>query len=180
MRISDWSSDVCSSDLQAFTQESREAERFGGAVERAFGTARMRVAIRAVMTAIVIGLIFGAIVLVLWEGARDVAAGRLSGGAIAAFVLTGGLVAGAFGALTEVYGDLLRGAGAAGRLAELLEAVPEIKAPAPPVKLPEPPHGRVSFDQVTFFYPTRPDLRSEEHTSLDARTSFVLGQRVSL
>src|SRR3546814_13702018 len=79
---------------QAFTQESREAERFGGAVERAFGTARMRVAIRAVMTAIVIGLIFGAIVLVLWEGARDVAAGRLSGGAIAAFVLTGGLVAG--------------------------------------------------------------------------------------
>src|SRR3546814_8878192 len=63
--------------VQAFTQESREAERFGGAVERAFGTARMRVAIRAVMTAIVIGLIFGAIVLVLWEGARDVAAGRL-------------------------------------------------------------------------------------------------------
>src|SRR3546814_17252684 len=158
MRISDWSSDVCSSDLQAFTQESREAERFGGAVERAFGTARMRVAIRAVMTAIVIGLIFGAIVLVLWEGARDVAAGRLSGGAIAAFVLTGGLVAGAFGALTAVYGDLLRGAGAAGRLAELLEAVPEIKAPPPPVTLPEPQQGRVSFYQVTVFSPNTEEI----------------------
>src|SRR3546814_902045 len=162
--------------VQAFTQESREAERFGGAVERAFGTARMRVAIRAVMTAIVIGLIFGAIVLVLWEGARDVAAGRLSGGAIAAFVLTGGLVAGAFGALTEVYGDLLRGAGAAGRLAELLEAVPEIKAPAHPVKLPEPPQGRVSFDQVTFFYPTRPDLAALVDFSLEV----VPGETVAI
>ncbi|API58338.1 ABC transporter [Tardibacter chloracetimidivorans] len=162
--------------VQAFTQEGREAERFGSAVERAFGTARMRVAIRAVMTAIVIGLIFGAIVLVLWEGARDVAAGRLSGGAIAAFVLTGGLVAGAFGALTEVYGDLLRGAGAAGRLAELLEAVPEIKAPAHPVKLPEPPQGRVSFDQVTFFYPTRPDLAALVDFSLEV----VPGETVAI
>ena len=77
-------------------------------------------ALRAIMTTIVIGLIFGAITLVLWEGADDVAAGRLSGGAIAAFVLTGGLVAGAFGSLSESWGDLLRGAGAASRLDEIL------------------------------------------------------------
>lgn len=152
--------------VQAFTQESREAARFSDAVERVFGTARMRILIRAVMTAIVIGLIFGAITMILWEGALDVAAGRLSGGAIAAFVLTGALVAGAFGALTEVYGDLLRGAGAAGRLAELLEADPTIKAPAHPVKLPEPAQGSVSFEHVTFHYPTRPDVAALSDFSL--------------
>lgn len=162
--------------VQAFTQENREAARFGGAVERAFATARTRIVIRAIMTAIVISLIFGAIVLVLWEGALDVAAGRLSGGAIAAFVLTGGLVAGAFGALTEVYGDLLRGAGAAARLAELLEAVPEIKAPAHPVKLPEPAQGSVSFNQVTFFYPSRPGTASLENFTLDV----AAGERVAI
>lgn len=153
--------------VQAFTQEGREAARFGAAVERAFGTARTRILIRAIMTAIVIGLIFGAIVLVLWEGALDVATGRLTGGAIAAFVLTGGLVAGAFGALTEVYGDLLRGAGAAGRLSELLQAVPEIKAPAHPVKLTEPGRGQVSFNNVTFHYPSRPDTPALDNFSLD-------------
>ncbi|MFT3978286.1 MAG: ABC transporter transmembrane domain-containing protein, partial [Sphingomonas bacterium] len=95
--------------VQAFGQEDREAQRFSDAVEATMAAARRRFLVRAVMTAIVIGLIFGSITLVLWEGASDVAAGRLSGGAIAAFVLTGGIVAGAFGALTEVYGELLRG-----------------------------------------------------------------------
>ena len=90
------------------------------------------------MTAIVIFLIFGAITLVIWHGAIDVAAGRMSGGTIAAFVLYGGLLAGAFGALTEVYGDLLRAAGASERLSELLHAEPAIRAPAQPATLPEP------------------------------------------
>ncbi len=153
--------------VQAFTQEGREASRFGAAVERAFSTARVQIVIRAIMTAIVIGLIFGAIVMVLWEGALDVATGKLTGGAIAAFVLTGGLVAGALGALTEVYGDLLRGAGAAGRLAELLAAVPEIKAPAHPVKLPEPAEGKLCFSHVTFYYPSRPDTAALHDFSLD-------------
>ncbi|WP_294192732.1 ABC transporter transmembrane domain-containing protein [uncultured Sphingomonas sp.] len=144
--------------VQAFGQERREAARFGDAVEATLAAARKRILLRAIMTAIVIGLVFGAITLVMWEGAIDVAAGRLSGGAIAAFVLTGGIVAGAFGALTEVYGDLLRGAGAAGRLAELLDERPEIAPPAHPVALPQPPQGRVDFAQVEFRYPTRPDL----------------------
>jgi ATP-binding cassette subfamily B protein len=144
--------------VQAFGQERREAARFSDAVEATMRTAKARIRLRAAMTAIVIGLIFGAITLVLWEGAIDVAAGRLSGGAIAAFVLTGGIVAGAFGALTEVYGDLLRGAGAAGRLTELLAETPEIAAPAAPAALPEPPQGRVALEGVEFRYPTRPDV----------------------
>ena len=152
--------------VQAFGQERREAERFGGAIAAAFAIARRRIAIRAAMTAIVIGLVFGSITMVLWEGATDVAAGRISGGAIAAFVLTGGLVAGAFGALTEVYGDLLRGAGAAGRLAELLAEVPEIRAPASPQPLPLPPIGALAFDHVTFRYPTRPEVVALDDFSL--------------
>ena len=143
--------------VQAFGQERRETGRFADAVEATMAAARSRIALRAAMTSIVIAMVFGSITMVLWEGAVDVAAGRLSGGSIAAFVLTGGIVAGAFGALTEVYGDLLRGAGSAGRLAELLAARPEIAAPSSPSALPQPPQGAVAFEAVEFRYPTRPD-----------------------
>jgi ATP-binding cassette subfamily B protein len=155
--------------VQAFGQEDREAIRFGDAVAATFAAARARILLRAVMTAIVIGLVFGSITLVLWEGAIDVAAGRISGGAIAAFVLTGGIVAGAFGALTEVYGDLLRGAGAAGRLSELLREKPEIAAPANPVALPQPPRGALAFEGVQFHYPTRRDVAALNGFSLDVK-----------
>jgi ATP-binding cassette subfamily B protein len=144
--------------VQAFGQEAREASRFRDAVERVFQTARRRITLRAAMTALVITLIFGAITMVMWRGALDVQAGRISGGTIAAFVLTGALVAGAFGALTEVYGDLLRGAGAAGRLGELLAQEPEIKAPAMPRPLPVPARGALEFRGVTFRYPTRREV----------------------
>jgi len=153
--------------VQAFGQQDREAARFAGAVESVFSTARRRIVLRAVMTAIVIALVFGSITLVMWQGALDVASGRLSGGTIAAFVLTGGLVAGAFGSLTEVYGDLLRGSGAAGRLAELLHEQPTIRVPAAPKLLPEPARGHVIFDDVSFRYPTRPEVLALEHFSLD-------------
>ncbi len=155
--------------VQAFGQEDREAIRFADAVGATFAAARARILLRAVMTAIVIGLVFGSITLVLWEGAVDVAAGRISGGAIAAFVLTGGIVAGAFGALTEVYGDLLRGAGAAGRLSELLRETPEIAAPATPVALPLPPRGALAFENVQFHYPTRRDVAALNGFSLDIK-----------
>ncbi len=155
--------------VQAFGQEDREAIRFADAVAATFAAARARILLRAVMTAIVIGLVFGSITLVLWEGAIDVAAGRISGGAIAAFVLTGGIVAGAFGALTEVYGDLLRGAGAAGRLSELLREKPEIAAPANPVALPQPPRGALAFEGVQFHYPTRRDVAALNGFSLDVK-----------
>ena len=152
--------------VQAFGQEQREADRFGHAVENAFAMGKRRFRARAIMTILAIALVFGSVVLVLREGAIDVAAGRMTGGSIAAFVFTGALVAGAFGALTEVYGDLLRGAGAAGRIAELLAARPEIRAPAEPVPLPQPGLGALSFENVTFRYPTRPDDKALHELSL--------------
>ena len=144
--------------VQAFGQEGREAGRFSSAVESVMATARKRILLRSFMTSIVMMLMFGAITAVIWQGAIDVAAHRMTGGTIAAFVLSGGLVAGAFGALTEVWGDLLRAAGAAGRLGELLAEQPGISAPANPARLPEPPLGRIEFDHVRFRYPTRPEV----------------------
>jgi ATP-binding cassette, subfamily B, bacterial len=153
--------------VQAFGQQEREATRFRGAVESAFGTARRRIFIRSVMTAVAIALLFGSITLIMWQGALDVQSGKLSGGSIAAFVLTGALVAGAFGALTEVYGDLVRGSGAAARLGELLREQPGIAAPANPIKLPDPALGRVEFDHVRFRYPTRQDVSALADFSLN-------------
>jgi ATP-binding cassette subfamily B protein len=162
--------------VQAFGQESRESARFGTAAEVAFGAGIRRNAVRAVMTALVIGLLFGAITLVMWQAALDVQSGKLTGGTVAAFVVTGGIVASGFGSLTEVYGELLRGAGAAGRLAELLREVPEIKAPASPVALPQPARGELAFDKVTFHYPTRPEVSALEEFSLHVRS----GETVAL
>ncbi len=153
--------------VQAFGQQDREAKRFEGAVERTFDTARKRITIRAAMTAIIITLIFGSIVLVMWRGALLVAEGDLSGGTILAFVVAGAITAGAFGALTEVYGDLLRGAGAAGRLNELLNEKPAISAPERPTALPQPPRGSLSFRNVTFRYPTRPEIAALKDFSLE-------------
>ncbi|MBC7492096.1 MAG: ATP-binding cassette domain-containing protein [Novosphingobium sp.] len=144
--------------VQAFNQEGREAERFGVVVERTFATARTRILIRSAMTSIVILLALGGITALMWQGAVGVANGTISGGTIAQFVLTGGLVAGSFGALTEVYGDLMRGAGAAGRLAELLQEEPAIRAPERPIALPQPPRGALAFQNVHFRYPSRPEV----------------------
>ncbi|WP_375396948.1 ABC transporter transmembrane domain-containing protein [uncultured Sphingomonas sp.] len=153
--------------VQAFGQERRENDRFAAAVETGFQSARRRFGLRAVMTALVIGLLFGAVTLIMWDTVNDVASGRLTGGAITAFVLTAGIVTGSFGALTEVYGDLLRAAGAAGRLAELLAEEPAIAAPAHPVAMPAPARGAVSFDRVAFRYPTRIEIAALTDFSLD-------------
>ena len=107
--------------------------------------------------------------MIIWQGAVDVSAGRMSGGTIAAFVLYGGLLAGAFGALSEVYGDLLRAAGASERLDELLNAEPDIKAPARPRKMPDPPKGELAFEDVTFHYPTRRETSALEEFSLSVK-----------
>ena len=152
--------------VQAFGQETREAARFGEAVEHTFAAAKRRIMIRSIMTAIVIVLVFGGIAVLMWQGAMAVASGAISGGTIAAFVLTGGIVAGAVGSLTEVYGDLLRGAGAAGRLNELLLEQADIKAPARPTRLPQPPRGQLAFQNVSFRYPSRPEVAALEDFSL--------------
>src|SRR3954468_21691278 len=152
--------------VQAFNQQGRETSRFTDAVERVFATAKRRILLRALMTAIVIFLLFSAITWIIWQGAEEVASGTMSGGTIAAFVLYGGLLAGAFGNLSEVYGDLLRAAGASERLAQLLEAEPEIRAPAKPKRLPKPARGELVFDSVTFHYPTRRETSALRDFSL--------------
>ena len=152
--------------VQAFGQQERETTRFTEAVERVFTTAKRRILLRSIMTAIVILLMFSGITMIIWQGAVDVASGQMSGGTIAAFVLYGGLLAGAFGALSEVYGDLLRASGASERLSELLDATPEIAAPANPVRLPDPPRGELVFDTVTFHYPTRLEVSALKEFSV--------------
>ncbi|MFV0645670.1 MAG: ABC transporter transmembrane domain-containing protein, partial [Sphingomonadaceae bacterium] len=153
--------------VQAFNQEKREQSRFAEAVERTFDTAKRRIMLRAMMTAIIILFVFGSITLIMWRGAIGVSTGQISGGTIAAFVLTGGIVAGAFGSLTEVYGNLLRGAGAASRLNELLREEPTIMAPARPQALPRPARGSISFRNVTFRYPTRLETAAIKDFSLE-------------
>ena len=160
--------------VQAFNQQQREAERFTQATETVFATAKRRIGLRALMTFIIIALMFSAITMVIWQGAVDVSAGRITGGTIAAFVLYGGLLAGAFGALSEVYGDLLRAAGAADRLNELLVAEPTIKAPAKPIPLPEPANGVLEFRAVEFRYPTRQDVSALHDFSLAVRPNEKL------
>jgi ATP-binding cassette subfamily B protein len=155
--------------VQAFNQQTREASRFSDAVARVFATAKRRILVRAIMTAIAIFIIFGSITFIIWQGAIEVSSGRMTGGTIAAFVLYGGLLAGAFGNLTEVYGDLLRAAGASERLAELLHAEPDIRAPEEPARLPEPAEGALEFEHVTFHYPTRREISALEDFSLRVR-----------
>ncbi|CCA91840.1 ABC transporter transmembrane domain-containing protein [Novosphingobium sp. PP1Y] len=152
--------------VQAFNQEGREMGRFGEAVERTFETGKRRITIRAIMTAVIMFLIFGSITVIMWRGAVGVAEGTITGGTIAAFVVTAGIVAGAFGSLTEVYGDLVRGAGAASRLAELLGERPAISPPARPQAMPSPARGKLAFESVTFRYPTRPEQAALKDFSL--------------
>ncbi|PAX09729.1 ABC transporter transmembrane domain-containing protein [Sphingomonas lenta] len=155
--------------VQAFGQEGREGQRFGDAVALSFAAARRRIFVRAAMTALVIMLLFGAVVMLLWTTVSDVAEGRLSSGSLGAFIFTAVLVTGSFGALTEVWGDLLRASGAAQRLSELLAERPEIAAPARPSLLPEPPLGALRFDDVHFHYPTRRDAPALHGVTLDVR-----------
>jgi ATP-binding cassette subfamily B protein len=155
--------------VQAFNQQGREASRFADAVRSVFATAKRRILVRAIMTAIAIFIIFASITGVIWMGAIEVAAGRMTGGTIAAFVLYGAFLAGAFGNLTEVYGDLLRAAGASERLSELLDAQPDIAAPVKPAKLAQPAEGALTFEGVTFHYPTRPETSALDGFTLDVR-----------
>ncbi len=143
--------------VQAFGRERFEGDRFAGRVEAAFATATARIRSRALLTALVILLAFGAVGVVLWIGGHDVVAGRLSPGQLSAFVFYAIVVASAVGALTELVGELQRAAGATERLLELLATPSRITAPARPIALPEPARGEVAFEDVTFRYPARPE-----------------------
>ena len=143
--------------VQAFTHEPLDRARFAGRVTQSFDTAVARIRVRALLTAIVILLAFGAIALVLWVGGYDVIEGRMTGGQLSAFVFYAVLTAFAVGTISEVYGDLQRAAGAAERLLELLATRPEITAPPRPLAFPAAGRGEVALEGITFFYPSRPE-----------------------
>jgi ATP-binding cassette, subfamily B, bacterial len=153
--------------VQAFGQESREAERYRGAVENSFKAAKRRITLRAGMTTVMITLVFSALIGLLWQGARDVQNGSMTGGSIVAFVFVGGLIAGALGAFSEVFADISRASGAASRLGELLRQVPDIAPPAVPHALPAPVQGAVRFENIRFHYPTRPEVSALNGFSLN-------------
>ncbi len=164
--------------VQAFTQEARESRDFVGRSEAAFETAARRARARALLAAFVITLVFGAIVVVLWVGGHDVVAGRITPGQLSAFVFYAAVVAGAFGGLSDVFGDLQRAAGAAERMFELLDTEPAITAPPRPLRLPEPPRGELTFAQVTFAYPShpgRPVLRDLDFAVAAGETVALVG-----
>jgi ATP-binding cassette subfamily B protein len=144
------------STVRALAREPYERGRFGNALRIALRAARRRIAAQAIVTAIVILLVFGAITLVLWLGAHDVVAGRMSPGTLGQFVLYALIAGGSIGALAEVWNEVQRAAGGMGRIAELLDEVPGIVVPAQAAALPSPPRGEVRFDRVTFAYPAEP------------------------
>lgn len=156
--------------LQAFTNEALATSRFGGAVEDAFLAARASVKARAVLTAFAIFMIFSSVVAVLWFGSRDVLSGVMTPGTLGQFLLYSVFAAGALGALSEVWGELSQASGAAERLTEILNEEPAIAAPANPVALPQPSIGSVSFDQVQFNYPARPDAPALRGLNFDIKS----------
>ena len=155
--------------VQSYGHENEDRARFGERVEQAFSTAAERIRQRALLIALVMLLAFGAVGIILWIGGHDVLAGRISAGQLSAFVFYAVLVAGAFGAVSEVVGDLQRAAGATERLMELLATEPQIRAPAKPQALPEHPRGEVTFENVSFHYPSRPDALALADFSLEVK-----------
>ena len=155
--------------VQAFAQEDRAAQRFGEATERAFTAAIRRVARRAIMTTLVIFIVFAAVGFLLWMGGHDVLTGRISAGDLTAFVFYAVLVASSGGAISETIGDLQRASGAAERLSELKSEPPSIAEPAMPKPLPKPTQGAVAFSEVSFRYPTRPDALALDRFDLSVQ-----------
>ena len=155
--------------VQSYTREAYERRRFADYVENAFSTAVRRINVRAWMTAVVILLVFGAVDLILWVGASDVATGKMTGGELTAFLIYAVLVAGAVGSLSEVYGELQRAAGAASRCLELIAMEPEVKVPENPIPLPRPVKGLIEFREVSFAYPSRPGEKILDGFSLTVR-----------
>ncbi len=162
--------------VQAFCHEPIDRVRYAERVEAAFGTAMRRSLNSALLSTVVTLLTFGAIGLVLWFGGREVLAGRLTGGELSAFLFYAILVAGNIGALSDIAGQLLRGAGAAERLMELLETMPAITPPRQPKRLPRPVRGRVSAEQMHFTYPSRPEQAALAGIDLE----IAPGEKVAL
>jgi len=153
--------------VKAYAREPIESRRYAGAIALALATARRRIGMRSLLTAAVIVLIFGAITLVLWAGARDVIAGDLAPGVLSQFVLYAIFAAGSVAGLSEVWGDVLRAAGAMERIGELFAERAQIRTPEAPEPLPRPVTGALRFDHVEFRYPSRPDVAALTDFDLD-------------
>ncbi len=153
--------------VQAFTLEELQSERYRKAVEESFATAIRRTRVRAALTGIGVALVFIGITYVLWLGAHQVLAGQMTGGQLAQFLLYAGFAGMSATALTEMWGELQRAAGAMERLAELLQARPTISAPPRPLELPARVRGAIRFDHVTFHYPSRPETAALDKFSLE-------------
>ena len=152
--------------VQAHAREHYERGRFADAVALSVATARKRIGVQSLVTAVAIAAIFGAITLVLWSGAHDVNDGIMTAGTLGQFVLYALLGAGSVGALAEVWNELQRAAGGMGRISELLDEHSGIVAPQAPSALPTPLRGAVRFDAVSFHYPSRPEMPALEDFSL--------------
>jgi ATP-binding cassette subfamily B protein len=162
--------------VQAFGREAAAADRFGGAVEQSFRTSLRRMRARAIMTAMVIALVFGGVVAVFWLGVHAGLRGDMSWGALFQFAFLSVMAAGSVGALGETWGDVQKAAGAMERVGALIDARPGIAAPAHPRPLPAPARGELAFENVSFAYPSRPDQAALHGFSLSVRP----GERVAL
>ena len=162
--------------VQAFTHEEVDRRRFAETVEHALDVSISRIRARAILTALVIMLVFSAVGLILWLGGRAVIAGEMSPGELSAFVFYSILVAGSVGAFSEVVADLQRAAGAAERLFQLLATEPMIAPPSAPVSLPSPTEGAVRFTDLTFHYPAQKEIAALS----DFNLAVAPGERVAL
>jgi ATP-binding cassette subfamily B protein len=162
--------------VQAYTGERLANARFTGEVEQAYDAARSSTRARAVLTAIVIFIVFSSVVVILWIGSNDVEAGLISPGRLGQFVLYAAFAAAGLGQLSEVWGEVSAASGAAERLFEILRVQSVIAAPASPLALPEPARGDVGFENVSFAYPTRPDALAVDGVSLSVRA----GEKVAI
>ncbi|MCO6185098.1 ABC transporter transmembrane domain-containing protein [Rhizobium sp. L1K21] len=143
--------------VQAFNGADVASDRYGNAVEGAFSAAQSAIRSRSLLTGIAITMIFGSVAGILWVGAHSVLEGTMSAGTLSQFLIYSVVAAGSLGSLSEVWGEIAQASGAAERLGELLQEVPQIRAPENPVALPVPPRGEVSFDKVHFAYPVSPE-----------------------
>jgi ATP-binding cassette, subfamily B, bacterial len=162
--------------MQAFNAQNLTLSRFASAVENSYLAARHATRARAILTTIAIFLAFASVVSILWLGAHDVLAGYITGGLLSQFVLFAVLGASALGQLSEVFSELSAAAGAAGRIADLLSIQPTITAPAHPHTMPTPPKGDISFNHISFAYPTRPHDLILNNLSFSIRS----GERVAI
>jgi len=153
--------------VQAYTQETQEARRFAERTETSFVTAIRRTRVRAALTALIITAVMGTIIFVLWIGARQVAEGTLTGGQLASFVLYAALVAGGVGTMAEVWGDVMRAAGATERLLDLLHAESAIQEAPKPETPVQPTRATIRFEHVTFRYPARPQINALDDICLE-------------